>query len=85
MASAVIAGGRQAARGDLDRQALRRARDLLPRAVIEGDHQRELVVVGRQLLGLFEQRADIRREIVALADHAHMHAVLVAARQDRCG
>ena len=73
----MIAAGIELAGLDLGGDPRRRARDLLARAVVEGDDQRQPVVVLGQLLGLFQQPPDVRIEIAALADHAHLDAVLV--------
>ena len=62
---------------DFGRDAPRRARDLLPGAVVESDDEREPVVVLCELLGLLQETPDIRIEIVTLADHAHAHAILM--------
>ena len=76
---------REIAGRDLGRHALRRARDLLAGAVVEGDDQDELVVVPGQLLGLLEQAADVGIEIVALADDRARARRCGAARRGRCG
>ena len=72
---------RDAAGRHLGGKLLRGTRDLLARAVIEGDDERELVVVPGQILRFFEQAPDVGREIVAIADDAHMHAVAVEVGQ----
>src|SRR5712692_6501393 len=53
----------------------RRARDLLPGAVVEGDDQNETVVVAGEVFGLLQQAANLRIEIDPLADDAHAHIV----------
>ena len=55
------AGIEPALRG-LARQAARRVDDLLPRAIVESDDQREAAIGARQLLGLVEQRGDVGRQ-----------------------
>ena len=76
---------RRASGRDLVGEPLRRARDLLPRAVIEGDDQRQAVVAARQLLRLFQQAADIgRRDRRARRSPAPARCS-DAARRDRCG
>ena len=55
-------------------------------AVVECDDQRQpIVALAVQLLGFFQQPPHIGSEIGALADDAHAHIVLGAARRDRCG
>src|SRR6202030_1176321 len=59
----------------------RRARNLLPRAVIEGDDQRESVIAAGQVFRLLQQPANIGIEIVAFADDADADIVLVQIDQ----
>src|SRR5262245_28502220 len=65
------------ASGNLRRQALRSAGDFLSAAVIESDHQNELVIVARRFSGLFRRTRDFRSEALGLAVHADADAVLV--------
>ena len=55
------------------RQRARGRGDLLPRAVIESDHQSEPGVGLRHLLGLAQQIGNVGREVGARADDAHAH------------
>ena len=67
--------------GHFGREAARRARDLLPRAVIEGDDQRETVIAAGQIFRLLQQTANIGIEIVAFADDADADIALVQIDQ----
>ena len=62
---------------DFEREAARRARNLLPRAIIEGNDKHQAVIVLGQVFGFFKQSADIGGKVVAFADHAHAHIALV--------
>src|SRR5262249_53351881 len=53
----------------------------LSAAIVERDHKRQLVVVLGALLGLLQEPADLRIEVLALADDANMDAVLVQVDQ----
>ena len=76
-----VAPGRGGPPSPPRRCARRRARDLLPAAVIERDHQREFLVLAREVLRLRQQRQDFGVETGAVADHAHAHAAAVQLRQ----
>ena len=73
--------GRQPALGHFGCEPPCRTRDLLPRAVIEGDDERETVVAAGQIFRLLQQTANIRIEIVAFADDADADIVLVQIGQ----
>jgi hypothetical protein len=74
---------RKATGGHLGRER-RGARNLLPRAVIEGELRSQAGIASVNPLGLLQEAADLGIEEVSLADDAYPH-VLGAARQDRCG
>ena len=46
-------------------------------AIIEGDHQLQAAIVAGQRLGLVDQRDDVGLQMVAVADHADLDAVLM--------
>ena len=50
-------------------------RDLVAGAIVERNDERQRLVAARQILGLFEETADVGIEIGALADHPHTHAI----------
>jgi len=58
-----------------------RPRDLVPRAVIEGDDQRHPLIVVGQGFRFLDHLAQVRAQMLALADHPHLDARLVQLRQ----
>ena len=72
ISSSVIARGSSAPSSTIGGDPRGRARDLLARAVIERDHQRQPGIARGQLLRLLQQAPDVGIEVGALADHAHL-------------
>ncbi|OIQ67880.1 hypothetical protein GALL_505390 [mine drainage metagenome] len=66
---------------NLAREPLRRMGDFMPRPVVEGDHEIEAIIVPRQVFGLFQKRADIGLQSLALADHPNPDTVAMQRRQ----
>ena len=84
-ASTVISSGRMPPGGDRLGQPARGLGDLGARAVVEGDDERQGLVVARQLAGLVDQREQLGIDMVALADNADLDAGLMQLGQGRGG
>src|SRR5262249_24550425 len=67
--------------GDCGSESSRGTRNLLASAIIECNHENQLVIVLGELLSLVEQPQDIDVEVLALSDHPDTNPVAVQVRK----